>query len=576
MNEIEDIKTRLDLVELIGQYVNLKKAGTNYKAVCPFHQEKTPSLMVSPEKQIWKCFGCGRGGDHFQFVMEAEHLEFGDALKLLAQKAGVTLRPRTRAEHQTRDKKERLYQLNHLVSRLFERILAESAAGKVARDYLKKRALKEGTVKEFRLGYAPSGVNLRSILLKKGFLASEIDRAGSPDKFYDRLMFPIFDVLGNVVGFTGRTLTDREPKYLNSPETPIFNKGRILFGLNLAKAAIKEKNFVVLVEGQIDVLMLHQFGVKQAVASSGTAITAAQIEILSKYTPNFLLAFDNDPAGRETTKKVITLLLERDLNSKVVGLGEFKDPDELMAKQPAFWRQSAGAAEEGLDWWLTQEINDAGELRFIENKKRVVKAMLQPLAIVADPTRLDHYIQRLSLRIGTKPEHLYAALTKIRSVSPQSAETRSTPLTNEEQLLALAISEPSTLKGRLSQLDDISWQSEITQRVAEALRKQYNAKTLGKGRELLSKVKSSLDSETAGKLDYWQIWLDAQWPEMTPELADELFEEKLNQATTKRYEQRKEDLAFRIRQAQESGDFGKVKKLMSELNELTKKEGAKT
>src|SRR3989344_6469189 len=370
-NEIEEVKQRLDLVELVGQYVTLKKAGANYKASCPFHQEKTASLMVSPEKQIWKCFGCGRGGDHYKFIMEAEHLEFGDALRLLAQKAGVTLQPRTRAEYETRDKKETLYAINNLAARVFQTILQEKEGGQTAKKYLLGRGITPETIKKWWLGYAPRGFDLKSYMLKKGYLATDLATSGSPERFYDRIIFPIFDVLGNVIGFTGRALGEIQPKYLNSPETPLYNKSRLLYGLNFAKAAIKQKDYLVLVEGQMDVLALHQAGIQQTIASSGTAITETQIELLSKYTQNFLLAFDNEDACRITTRKVIEMLLRKDLNGKVIDFGKFKDAGELFAQEPTAWAKAAKEAKESVEWWLNLEISKTGNLDYLENKKKV-------------------------------------------------------------------------------------------------------------------------------------------------------------------------------------------------------------
>src|SRR5665213_4143782 len=215
MSEIDDIKSRLDLVDLVGQYVTLKKAGANYKGSCPFHQEKTASLMVSPQKQIWKCFGCGKGGDAFTFVMEAEHLEFGDALRLLAQKTGVTLQPKSQAEHQTQSRKEKLYRINNLASLVWQKILRESAEGKLALDYLKKRGLTDETIGKFRIGWTPKNFNLRSVMAKHSVTSGDLQTAGGPERFFERIMFPIFDVLGNVIAFTGRTLGDGQPKYLN-------------------------------------------------------------------------------------------------------------------------------------------------------------------------------------------------------------------------------------------------------------------------------------------------------------------------------------------------------------------------
>ncbi len=573
MNEVEEVRQRLDIVDLISQYVTLKKAGANYKGVCPFHQEKTPSLMVSPQKQIWKCFGCGKGGDHFSFIMETEHLEFGDALRLLAQKAGVTLKPRTQAEHQSQGRKDSLYRINELASKIFEKILWDTKDGQVAQNYLKKRGLDDKTIKDFRLGFAARNISVKDLMLKKGVPAADLEKAGSPDKFFERIIFPIFDVMGHVIGFTGRTLGDAQPKYLNSPETPLFNKSRILYGLNFAKAAIKEKDSVILVEGQFDVVTLHRYGVTNAVASSGTAITEGQLQILSKYTQNFLLAFDNDSAGINTTKKVIEMLLAADLNARVVDFGMHKDADELLANDPTGWAIQEKAAKEAVDWLIDQAISEAGDIKQIENKKTILKAVLPSLRLLVDPTRLDYAVQRLSTRLGLSVDSVYAAVAKSKSGpgSSSSPVAVSAALTNEEQILAILLNRPKLITKVAKTLADVSWKSVDAETIARELQKCYTDKALVSNQtQFLSKVKNPLDSQAAEKIDSWMFWLSRQWENLTDETATELIDEKLALLSTRARENQKTDLAQAIRAAQETGDIAGVKKLMDELNQLTK------
>lgn len=578
MNEIEEIKQRLDIVDLITQYVVLKKAGANYKGVCPFHQEKTPSMMVSPQKQIWKCFGCGKGGDQFAFIMEAEHLEFGDALRLLASKAGVTLQPRTQADHRASGNKERLYRINLLASRVFQKILLESPQGKTALNYLHGRSLTDATIKQFGIGFAPSGFNLQATMAKHGITASELAKAGSPERFYNRVMFPIFDVLGNVIAFTGRALGDIQPKYLNSPETELFNKSRVLYGINLAKRAIAERDYVVLVEGQMDVVALHQAGVTQAVASSGTAITERQIQILSKYTNNFLLAFDNDTAGRTTTKKVIELLLKNDLTGKVVDFAPYKDAGEMLEKADIeTWKKAMKQAVEGVEWIIAQEVAAVEDIKFVENKKKVLKAVLPLLALIQDDSRLDHYVQRLALLTESKPESIYSAVERMGdSAAPSSPASNqpATNLTSEEQLLAIILAYPNLLKKIHQAFTEIVWQSSDASRIAAVVSSCYNTEaktnTVINTNQFFSTVKTQLDSQLAEKISSWQFWLTSSWTELNEDLAGELASEKMALLSTKSYERTKEAIATKIRLAQEKGDVATVKKLMSELNTLTK------
>lgn len=579
MNEVEEVKQRTDIVDLISQYVVLKKAGANYKGVCPFHQEKTPSMMVSPQKQIWKCFGCGKGGDQFAFIMEAEHLEFGDALRMLAAKVGVTLQPRTQADHRSAGDKERLYRINMLASRVFQKLLLESSQGKEALDYLKKRTVTEQTIKEFGIGFVPNNFDLKSTMLKHGVILTELSRAGSPERFYSRIMFPIFDVLGNVIAFTGRTLGDLQPKYLNSPETDLFNKSRVIYGLNFAKAAIKEHDYVVLVEGQMDVVALHQGGVKQTVASSGTAITERQIQILSKYTNNFILAFDSDTAGQTTTKKVIELLLKNDLAGKVIDFSPYKDAGELFEKADLnAWKKATKASIEGVEWIVQQEVAAVEDINFVESKKRVIKAILPLLSLIQDESRLDHYVQRLALLTESKPESIYSAVEKAVGPTPNAApiQNKKPPqnLTSEEQLLAILLYYPQLIKGIIKKFEEIVWQSADASRIASVVVSCYNTevqttKVINQN-QFFSTVKNQLDSQLAEKISSWQFWLTSSWTNLTEEIGKELATEKMAQLSTKSYERNKENIATKIRLAQEKGDLETVKKLMNELNALTK------
>lgn len=576
MNEVEEIKGRLDLVDLISQYVVLKKAGTNYKGVCPFHQEKTPSMMVSPQKQIWKCFGCGKGGDHYTFVMEAEHLEFGDALRLLAQKAGVTLQPRTTAEHQSQGRKELLYRINKLAAAIFQKILFETPEGKKALSYLESRQISVDSLKKFGVGFASKRVSLQKLMVSKGVAAADLQRAGSPEKFFDRIIFPIYDVLGNVIAFTGRSLGDAQPKYLNSPETQLFSKSRVLYGLHLAKAGIKKEDRVILVEGQLDVIALHQAGVTEVVASSGTAATEQQLQILSKYTQNFVLGFDGDAAGVSTTEKVVQLLLKNDLSGRVLSFGSYKDAGELFEKAPTAWGDTLKNATEMVDWLINQKVKAVGSLQFIENKKKLTSIILPTLQLVPDATRLDYYVQRLASLLQVSSESLYTTLKK--TSQPKTPDTGSSrvverppTLTNEEQLLALLLSNPSGIKRHLKKFEDVVWQSMDAELIASSIKKWYTDETLVKNpSRFSSQVKTDLDSRISEKIDSWQFWLSSQWEQLSPALTEELLQEKFSQLSTKQYDQQKSALASGIQRAQQAGDLTEVKRLMNELNELSK------
>ncbi|MBI3261114.1 DNA primase [Candidatus Berkelbacteria bacterium] len=348
MTDVEEIKAKIDIVDFIGQYVTLKKAGSNHKAPCPFHQERTPSFMVSRDKQIFKCFGCGESGDVVSFLMKQENLEFREALQILADKVGVQLeksKPKAVYEEE-KNTKNRLLAINALAAELYHKILRDHPIAQGARDYLSERKLTNETIKQFMIGYAPRKDVLTQLLSQRGFTTQEIRAAGSPEMFHHRITFPIFDQIGNVVGFSCRALDPQdEPKYLNTRETALYNKSRIIYGLHQAKQAIKHAAQAVVVEGQMDVVASHQAGVPTAVASSGTALTEDHLRILARLTPTVVFAFDADEAGLKAAMSAIELALPQELVVRLVDFPSgIKDTGELVASDPKAWPELVSAA----------------------------------------------------------------------------------------------------------------------------------------------------------------------------------------------------------------------------------------
>src|SRR3989338_897873 len=348
-NNIEEIKQKVDIVDLLGEYVKLTPAGSNFKANCPFHQEKTASFMVSPERQSWHCFGCGLGGDHFTFIQQIEGVDFPEALRILANRAGVKLESFKPEEH---NQKTRLLDLLKALTEYWQKLLWEDPSAGFVRDYLAKRGVAGETAKEYALGYAAeSWDNAIKFLQNKGYSLKEIAEAGASmvgekgrpyDRFRNRLMFPICDVHGNVVGFTGRKMNeeDKGGKYVNSPQTPVYNKSQVLYNLDLAKAEIRRLGYVILVEGNMDALSCYQAGTKNAVAVSGTALTEEQIKLIKRFTNNVMIAFDADAAGLNANLRGVDLAWQAGLNVKVINLSGGKDPDELIKENPDKWKES--------------------------------------------------------------------------------------------------------------------------------------------------------------------------------------------------------------------------------------------
>lgn len=337
---VEEVRSRNDIVDVISQYVRLQKKGSTYFGLCPFHNEKTGSFAVSPNKQMYYCFGCGAGGNVFTFLMEYENFTFGEAMESLAERVGVELPKReyTSAQRQEADKRARLLEINKEAARYFYSLL-RSERGAHALSYFKKRNLTEETMQRFGLGYSDQySDDLYRYLRKKGYedeilkesgLVTIDERRGGYDKFWNRAMFPIMDVHNKVIGFGGRVMGDGEPKYLNSPETRIFDKSRNLYGLNIARSTKKDQ--LLLCEGYMDVIALHQAGFDNAVASLGTALTSGHANLLKRYTKNVYLTYDSDGAGVKAALRAIPILKEVGINTKVINMQPYKDPDEFIS-----------------------------------------------------------------------------------------------------------------------------------------------------------------------------------------------------------------------------------------------------
>ncbi|GAH91630.1 unnamed protein product [marine sediment metagenome] len=361
MSVISEVKQKMDIVEVISDYVPLQKAGRNFKALCPFHSEKHPSFFVFPEQQTWHCFGaCGTGGDVFSFVMKKEGIDFGQALRLLAQRAGITLSSPEISKSAEDKKRERLFQINEAAAEYYRHLLFNTKAGEPARAYLSKRKITPETMEKFRLGFSPdSWEALKKFLMSKGYEERELFEAGliiekegggNYDRFRNRLMFPICDIQGRVTGFGARVLDESLPKYINSPQTPIFDKSGNLYGIDQAKLAARQKNLVIIVEGYMDVLRAHQHGWQNVVASMGTSVTEKQVAIVKRSSKNIALSLDADAAGEEATLRSAEVLIdslekkvtpiptwsglvkyENILNAeiKVIPLPQGKDPDKV-------------------------------------------------------------------------------------------------------------------------------------------------------------------------------------------------------------------------------------------------------
>ncbi len=431
----ELIKSKLDVVELLRGYLTLTPAGKNFKALCPFHHEKTPSFMISPERQSWHCFGCSAGGDIFGFVMRYENLEFGDALRMLAEKAGVELRHENPAEYRYAGL---LYDLNDAAKTYFKKALA---AAPIAKKYLAERGLSAQTIEEFELGWAPNEPEALSMfLLNSGSAPQDLLQAGLSlkterglmlDRFRGRIMFPIHNHLGKVAGFTGRILPQLDRgdmgKYVNSPETPIFQKSRLLYGFWKSKDAIREKKSAFLVEGQMDFLMSWQSGVKQVIASSGTALTADHLRAIHRLAEELVLCFDSDAAGSDAAERAIDLAEANDFSVKVSTFKEFKDAAEAAQADPKnIERAVAGAVPAPIFYFEKYLPKDAGALKDREGLRQL-RTVLGKLKNIASPVLQAFWLKELSSRTGLaekilEEESAKASMTGIPAAAQKEEE----------------------------------------------------------------------------------------------------------------------------------------------------------
>ena len=463
MSVISEVKQRTDIADVVGQYVALKKAGRNLSGLCPFHSEKHPSFFVYPEQQSWHCFGCNTGGDVFSFVMKKENMDFGDTLRLLAQRAGVTI-PSKFEREEGKGEKERLYQINEAASQYFHNLLLTSPAAEKARSYVASRGFPAKTINDFQLGFSlNSWESLKQFLLERAYTESELLTAGllvetedgkTHDRFRNKLIFPILDIRGHVIGFGARVLDDSLPKYVNSPQTPLFDKSGSLYAINLASAVIRQQETAVIVEGYIDAITAHQNGFNNVVASMGTSVTEKQVSSLKKLTKNIILALDADAAGEEAMLRGVDYENTIGAEVRVNVLPKDKDPDDVIKDNPETWQQLLSEALPVVDYTINI-VTAKLDLATARDKSSAVDRLLPIIAEIKDNIRRDHYLQKLAKLIGTSYNNMEATLKaylakrrvkepKVETVARVVRSLVSNPL--EEYCLALLLQHPE-LKG---------------------------------------------------------------------------------------------------------------------------------
>ncbi len=444
MADIEEIKSKLDIVDVIASYVpDLRKAGANYKACCPFHSEKTPSFTVNPSLQIFKCFGCGKAGDVIKFIEEVEHTDFSDALKIAAEKAGVELTQNISPQNQ-KEKKEReqLLSANLLTAKFYNYIIMQHKSGKKGLDYaMQKREIDIDRIKDFMVGFAPNiPTNLKSFLVSKGFNIQDlikwgllVERNGQViDKFRERVMQPIFNLKGEVVAFSGRYIgTVKEaPKYLNSPETPVYKKNEMLYGLYQAREHLKDNKFLILVEGNIDILSSHRVGIGNIVAPLGTAFTANQAKLIKRFADTVYFSFDTDNAGLKALIRGMGIAEEIELKHKVIDLTGFQDADELIRKSPDEWPKRIENAKQTMDYLIEYFTRDI-DMGSAEGKSTFEYSILPCLALLKDEVLFNHYRKAIASLLEVSEEFINSKIEKGKTYSPVKSD-KEQPLVLEQ------------------------------------------------------------------------------------------------------------------------------------------------
>lgn len=447
MDEREQIKERIPIVELISESVTLKKAGRNFKGLCPFHGERSPSFVVSPERQIWHCFGCGKGGDIFTFLMEIDRLEFPDALNLLAKRAGVTLKKRAEVTQQQKTK-EQLLEIHHMAEEYYQYLLINHPIGERARLYLKNRGLGDKLIKTFGLGFAPQAWdNLTKYLKKKGYQDQLLEisglvlkgKHGLYDRFRGRIMFPLKNYRSETIAFSGRVLETnaKEAKYVNSPETLLYTKGDMLYALNLTKDAIRRENTAILVEGEFDVISSFQIGVGNVVAIKGSALTEAQVRLIKRFAERIILSLDQDKAGDAASRRGIEIAERAGLDIRVIGNILGKDPDETARESPDLWKKAIKDATPYYDFLISSAFS-RHNAQEAYGKKKISDELLPILHRIENTIVQAHYIKVLARELSLSEEKLYEAMHKVKlplNLSQQVTAAKPQAPPNHEELM---------------------------------------------------------------------------------------------------------------------------------------------
>ncbi|MDD5617483.1 MAG: DNA primase [Candidatus Omnitrophica bacterium] len=582
---INDIQDRCDLVELIASYIPLKRAGRNFKANCPFHNEKTPSFVVSPDKQIYHCFGCGEGGNAISFLMKYEHLDFREALETLAKRVGVAIQFEEKGQDSENTYINELYRINEFACDFYHNFLLKKASPSLNK-YLQARGLKEETIKKFKIGLAPEqwdgllnylrtkSINIK--LIEKAGLVIAKDNGGFYDRFRERLLIPVFDIKNRVIAFGGRTLDNNNTaaKYINSPETQIYIKGKNLFGLNLAKDAIREKDCCIIVEGYFDVIMPMQEGVENIVASSGTALTPDQIRLIKRYTKNVIVIYDADKAGQLATLRSLDLFLDEEIFVRVANLPKGHDPDLFVRK---FGKEKfQGLIEEAQDVfdYKLNILCQLHDVKKVNGKTKIALEMLSMIKRIKNEITKSEYIKLLSEKISISESSLLKEINKIKTDqnnydSPRiEKDTENIYPKAEKMLIKLILDDARITESIKGHIDPGDLQDKRLQKILALAFELYNNYQQIKPNQIISYLDDdkeciNLISELSS-----EETLICETNNRENIVKDCLKQIELNNAKL-----RCQYLQTQIKSAEEKGDSESMRKLVKEFDILMKRKG---
>jgi len=571
------VQDSCDIAEIISGYIPLKRSGRNFKTLCPFHHEKTPSFMVNPDKQIFHCFGCGAGGNVFNFLMRHERMEFPEAVEYLAKKAGIVIPQKEIHDKQTLSLFQQLYKINELALNFYHEFLLNDKGAQDARDYLQKRKVDTDTIKKFKLGFAPdkwdSLINyLRqknsslNLLDKAGLIVAKEKSTGYYDRFRNRIIFPVWDVKERCIAFGARVLDDSLPKYINSPETPVYVKGNNLYGLNFSKEAIRESDFAIIVEGYMDFITVYQAGIENIIATSGTALTVEQIRLLKRYTHNVVLLFDADQAGVLATLRSLDIFLEEGMNVKVTSL-DSGDPDLFIRKFGATkFKEMIKGASSLFDYKLRLLCSKYSP-KEIEGKAKICNEMLPTINKFKDAILKFEYLKKLADSLQVSEEALRIELAKIKEpragvLKTEEPRTASNLKVVEKTLLKLMLEEERFIQNFKEKLEVADFQDPTCRQILDLM---FDFVSQGKEihpSKLISGCSDELLPKTIAQLCAEEITY--------PEDKDKIFHECVNRLKKDKIKNRCKELQGEIKLAECYGDREKLHQLMHEYNQLIK------